>query len=178
MNIDARNPFDAFKGSEWEMIKEFADPEKFRKLNIVFRYFAGQITREELPEPLREAETHVIENYYNSRFTTLFGEVLTAIGKRFITANPAIQFDFSHLAASSTDNHDPDIWYCAECGSTDVEFKQWTLPNSANEIVGGDYDRDDCWCNDCEEHHHINSCLQSEYPAILKQIQEQENQED
>lgn len=69
------------------------------------------------------------------------------------------------------------ISYCQECGSMNVEFKQWILPNKNNETSGGEYDRSDCWCADCEEHNHIESCLESEYPAILEQIKNGEKEE-
>jgi Zn finger protein HypA/HybF involved in hydrogenase expression len=70
-----------------------------------------------------------------------------------------------------------DIWYCEECGSTDVEIKAWTYPNDDDKPSGGDIDRGDCWCNDCENHNRLELTTVSKYPEILKEIQAQKNVE-
>lgn len=48
------------------------------------------------------------------------------------------------------------ILVCSECGSPDVEIRQWVKPNE-NNIPGGNdcLDKDDCWCNNCEGHNSL-----------------------
>lgn len=48
---------------------------------------------------------------------------------------------------------------CTNCGSTHVQHKAWVRTNKNNEYVGdaweGEPDEEDCWCENCEEHHVI-----------------------
>lgn len=47
------------------------------------------------------------------------------------------------------------VWICDNCGSDNVQSKQWV--NLNDNSVGGDamYDDDDYWCEDCQEHHGV-----------------------
>ncbi|WP_206759855.1 hypothetical protein [Dysgonomonas sp. GY75] len=81
------------------------------------------------------------------------------------------------IPKDATEQEDKEVWYCEECGSQDVEIKSWTLPNDGNKIVGGDLDRNDCWCNNCEEHTKIEIIAKSKYPEILEEIQKCNNLE-
>jgi len=68
----------------------------------------------------------------------------------------------THVALESVDGKviEPEpqyVYKCSECNSEDVEIKQWVQPNRNNEIGGNDCpDREDCWCNECEEHHRLD----------------------
>lgn len=70
-----------------------------------------------------------------------------------------------------TPKDDKHIWYCSECGSDDVEIRQWVKPNREDELAGNDsLDREDCWCNPCQEHNRLEICNTSEYPEILRKF--------
>jgi len=172
MKINPLNPFELFKGSEWDTIKEFADPVRFEELQLLLNYFAGQFDKDKLPDHLHDKVQYQLEDYYNEKFTILFGEILCDLGKRFMTANPTLQFDFSKVQMQLA-NLDKDIWYCEECGSMDVEIKSWTLPNDEDKQAGnGDLDRNDCWCQNCEQHTKLELTTESKYPEVLNEIQE------
>lgn len=48
------------------------------------------------------------------------------------------------------------IFVCSECGSSDVEIRQWVKPNEGDKLGGNDCpEREDCWCNSCEEHNSL-----------------------
>lgn len=42
------------------------------------------------------------------------------------------------------------VYKCAECGSTDIEFRRWYNPNTGE--LGVDCEDEECWCKQCEEH--------------------------
>lgn len=178
MKIDARRPFDMFKDDQWVYIKDTTNKEKYNRLDAIFRYFAGDIKQEELPEDLRGKSTYELEQYYNQHFTALLGEALLDIGANLVMSNPCIQYDFSNLQGYKKMD-DKDVWYCTECGSRNVEIKQWVLPNSSDEPAGGDdLDRNDCLCQDCEDHTALEICDESRYPEILLQFQTQKQEQE
>lgn len=178
MKIDARKPFDMFKDDQWVYIKDTTNKEKYNRLDTIFRYFAGEITQQELPEDLREKSTYQLEQYYNHHFTALLGEALLDIGANLVMSNPCIQYDFSQLQGYKKLD-DKDVWYCTECGSSDVEIKQWVLPNNNDEQAGGDeLDNNDCWCQACEDHTELETCTESDYPEILRKIEEAKEDEE
>lgn len=73
---------------------------------------------------------------------------------------------------------DKTIWYCPECGSQNVELKQWVLPNDMDSPAGNEnLDRSDKWCRNCEEHTELEACKESEYPAILEMIEGRKKQQ-
>lgn len=48
------------------------------------------------------------------------------------------------------------IYVCPECGSDDVEIRQWIKPNEGDKPSGNDcLDSEDCWCNNCEGHNKL-----------------------
>ena len=53
------------------------------------------------------------------------------------------------------------VYKCAECGSTDIEFRRWYNPNTG--ALGVDCEDEDCWCNHCEDHCPIE-CEEVEVP--------------
>jgi len=48
------------------------------------------------------------------------------------------------------------IWKCTNCGGTNVEIKKWVNPNTNEETDTGEIEINDCWCQDCEEHHELD----------------------
>lgn len=178
MKIDARNPFEVFNGHEVELVKESFPKHRYNKLLAIYQYFTGEIQAEQLPKDLKRMNTHQLESYYNHHCTVLFGDLLVQIGTKYQTGNPTIQFEFYQESAVQQID-DKTIWYCTECGSQHVELKQWILPNDLDTPAGNDsFERNDRWCQDCEEHTDLETCKESEYPAILKEIQENNIQEE
>ncbi|MDR2005337.1 MAG: hypothetical protein LBQ74_20125 [Prevotella sp.] len=50
-----------------------------------------------------------------------------------------------------------NVYKCSECGSENVEIRQWVLPNQGDKLAGNDCpEREDCWCNDCQEHYKLD----------------------
>ncbi len=45
------------------------------------------------------------------------------------------------------------VLVCSNCDGQNVETKAWINPNNNNIGETISCDSDDCWCNDCEEHH-------------------------
>lgn len=48
-----------------------------------------------------------------------------------------------------------DPWRCEGCGSQNVQQRSWTNPNNDDLLHYDDCDRDDYWCEDCEEHEYF-----------------------
>ena len=53
------------------------------------------------------------------------------------------------------------IYKCAECGSTDIEFRRWYNPNTGE--LGVDCEDEECWCKHCEEHRPVD-CVEVDEP--------------
>ncbi len=50
-----------------------------------------------------------------------------------------------------------EVYVCSECGSEDVEIRQWVKPNENDKLAGNDCpEEEDCWCNDCQEHYSLD----------------------
>ncbi len=176
MKIDAGKPFDMFKNEQWQYIKDNTDKEKYDMIDTIFRYFAGEI--KELPEELHGKSAYELEQYYNQHFTAIFSEALINIGKKLATRNPVIEFDLSKLQ-NYVNIADPTLWYCTECGSTDVEIKVWFLANENEESSGDDsFDLNECWCQECAEHTELEICKNSEYPKVLSTIISENKEEE
>lgn len=47
-----------------------------------------------------------------------------------------------------------EVAKCKVCNGTDVEYQVWKDANSG-EITSEEYDDEDTWCNDCQEHNGI-----------------------
>jgi uncharacterized protein with von Willebrand factor type A (vWA) domain len=45
------------------------------------------------------------------------------------------------------------IWKCSECGSQNVEIKNWINPNTGEIGTNDSLEINDCFCLDCSEHH-------------------------
>ena len=97
MQIDPLKPFDIFKDNEQELIKNSFSKHRYDYLQSILRYFAGEITKEQLPDEIKHMEDYQIKDSYCYHFTVLFGDLLCQIGSNFQTANPTIQFDFDKL---------------------------------------------------------------------------------
>lgn len=54
-----------------------------------------------------------------------------------------------------TSNKQADPWRCEGCGSLNVQQRSWTNPNNDEFLHYDDCDRDDYWCEDCEEHEYF-----------------------
>lgn len=177
ITISAINPFSQFHENPWEWIADNADKHTYHILDSIYRFLNQEIESDDLPEDIRQMTNEEMLSYYQEHFPPMFACCLIAIGQSIKEGKVKINLDFTGF--SSTRNEDPDIWYCEDCGSTDVEIKTWTLPNQNNALGGNDsIDSNDCWCNQCEEHTRLEITTQSKYADILKQIQEQGNQED
>jgi len=44
------------------------------------------------------------------------------------------------------------IYKCQECGGTNVQIKIWYYPNEEKLANGDELDKNDVWCDDCEDH--------------------------
>lgn len=55
------------------------------------------------------------------------------------------------------EDRDKDIVVCDECGSLDVQQQAWSDPNTLIYVGETAMDRDDNWCNECEEHNDFRS---------------------
>lgn len=44
---------------------------------------------------------------------------------------------------------------CTNCGSENVQTKYWINPNTKELFDLISYDQDDCWCENCQEHHRL-----------------------
>lgn len=178
MKIDARNPFLVFKGQEQELIKNSFPAHRYEQLIAIYQYFTDEIRREQLPEVLKKMNDDQLESFYNHHFTVLFGDMLCQLGRNYQTANPTIQFDFTQ--AKLVKEQDKTVWYCTECGSTDVEIKEWATPNDPDGCASNDsLERNEKWCAVCEDHTELDTCLLSEYPSILEKIKSKiENQKE
>lgn len=54
------------------------------------------------------------------------------------------------------------ILVCEECGSSNVQMRAWVNANTLDYTSdSGDTDRDNYWCEDCEEHNYL--CSRSDY---------------
>ena len=56
------------------------------------------------------------------------------------------------------------IWVCSECGSDNVEVQGWRNLKT-NHFDENGCDTGDQWCNQCEEHHHLE--LKEEIPEEI-----------
>ena len=50
---------------------------------------------------------------------------------------------------------DNNPWRCEKCGSTDVQERVWKNVNTAEIVDGGNCDRADYYCNNCEGHNRL-----------------------
>ncbi|MDR1716496.1 MAG: hypothetical protein LBS20_11695 [Prevotella sp.] len=92
-----------------------------------------------------------------------------------VTAYPCRYNKMPAIPSAGQKDKDPDIWYCDECGSTDVEMKQWTLPNQGDKLGSNDSpDRNDCWCNDCQDNCKLELTTASKYSEIKQQFEKKE----
>jgi len=177
ITISAIHPFSQFHENPWEWIADNADKHTYHILDSIYRFLNQEIESDDLPEDIRQMTNEEMLSYYQEHFPPMFACCLIAIGQSLKEANVKINLDFTGF--SSTGNEDPDIWYCEECGSTDVEIKTWTLPNQSNALGGNDsIDRNDCWCNQCEEHTRLEITTRSKYANTLKKIQKENNQQE
>ncbi len=63
---------------------------------------------------------------------------------------------FKSLKLIPVEEDEPEaksVFVCTECGSEDVEIRQWVQPNEGDKPAGNDsLYKEDCWCNDCGGH--------------------------
>lgn len=64
------------------------------------------------------------------------------------------------------DADDDKIVVCDECGSTDIQTQAWVDPNTHIFIGATGIDRDDNWCDECEEH--LPFCTQKEFKERMQ----------
>ena len=53
--------------------------------------------------------------------------------------------------------NDEEILVCDECGSLDIQQLVWVEPNTHEYIGATEYDKDDNWCGECDDHLHFTS---------------------
>ena len=58
------------------------------------------------------------------------------------------------------------ITVCDECGSTDIQTQAWVDPNTRLFIGATGIDRDDNWCDECEEH--LPFCSRKEFKERMQ----------
>lgn len=61
---------------------------------------------------------------------------------------------------------DDRITVCDECGSTDIQTQAWVDPNTRLFIDFTGIDRDDNWCDECEEH--LPFCFRKEFKERMQ----------
>lgn len=94
---------------------------------------------------------------------TLNGEA----GENFEEPITAVQTDGLIVVAQWLEEYgfiadeDTDPIVCEECGSTEIQTQAWVDANTHEYIDETGIDRDDNWCNQCEEN--VNFCHKSEF---------------
>lgn len=63
-------------------------------------------------------------------------------------------------------SEEDDPYVCGECGSQDIQTQAWVNPNTHEYIGTTEEDRDDNWCDECEEHNYF--CLKSEFEERMQ----------
>lgn len=60
------------------------------------------------------------------------------------------------------------LFVCSKCGSQHVQVKQWVYLNKPEipDLSWLSGDPDDCWCENCEDHHDI--ITEEEYLKLKK----------
>jgi hypothetical protein len=48
------------------------------------------------------------------------------------------------------------IYYCSNCGGTNVQRKVWVNPNTNELGESISNDQEDCWCNDCQKQYDLD----------------------
>lgn len=129
----------------------------------------------EVPKKELQEVTRSLSNTENLSMRITGEEPRNEYFERGVFKNSVWNFEDS---PEDEDTEDKDIWYCEECGSKNVEIKQWVRPNEGGIAGGNDSpDKGDCWCEDCQEHTNLEICKSSEYPEILKNILEHSQNE-